>query len=236
MNEITIPFAFLAGLVSFLSPCVLPIIPGFLAYLAGSSLGDKQTKRYEIFLSSLFFVIGFSSVFSLVGILLNAVLSGVQGYTVQLWLARIGGTVIIVFGLFLTGLIHIPFLEREHKIRVTHKFNSRYLTAFLFGAAFAAGWTPCVGAVLGAVFVLAATHPGSAFFLLFAYSLGLGLPFLLVGVFASRATELINKYAGALHIINIIFGVLLIVIGVHVFTENLERLVNLRFLNQILLK
>src|SRR3989338_4274157 len=175
-GSLTIFVAFFAGLVSFLAPCVLPIIPGFLAYLAGSSLADARTHRRDIFLNSLFFVIGFSLVFAVLGVLLNTLLESFA-YDVQIWLSRVGGAIIIFFGLYLTGLLKIPFLEKTHTFKVQKRFKSKYATSFLFGLAFAAGWTPCVGAALGAILGLAASQPGAAFGLLMAYALGLGLPF-----------------------------------------------------------
>ncbi|MDX1608245.1 MAG: cytochrome c biogenesis protein CcdA [Candidatus Spechtbacterales bacterium] len=245
-NELSITVAFLAGIVSFLSPCVLPLIPGFLAYLAGTATkdagkgedgqnGQKINKRRATFMSSVFFVLGFSTVFASIGVLLNSLLEGIA-YDVQLWLSRIGGVLIIFFGLYLTRLIKIPFLEREYKPSVKKKFKSHYLTSFVFGAAFAAGWTPCVGAVLGGILSLAASAPGSAFSLLIAYSLGLGLPFLVVGLFTSRAEKLINKHAKALNYVNIAFGYVLIVLGVLVFTQKLSVVANLEIVNSILLK
>lgn len=235
--ELSIAVAFLAGLVSFLSPCVLPIVPGFLAYLAGSSSegGEEGRKRLQIFLNSLFFVIGFSVIFALLGVLLNTVLESVA-YTAQEWLARIGGALIIIFGLYLTGLFKIPFLEKDYKFRVSKRFSSRYLTSFVFGAAFAAGWTPCVGAVLGAILGLAATQPGSAFALLFSYALGLGIPFLVVGAFTDKASVFINRHAKAFEYIKIAFGVLLIILGILAFTQSLNRIASFDFLNQWLLK
>jgi len=233
--ELNFAIAFIAGLVSFLAPCVLPIIPGFLAYLAGSKVSESGSHRAQIFINSVFFVLGFSSVFAILGVLLNTVLSSVA-YGTQIWLGRIGGAMIIFFGLYLIGLIRLSFMEREYKMRVTKKFNSRYFTSFVFGAAFAAGWTPCVGAVLGSILGLAATAPGSAFGLLFSYSIGLGLPFLLVGLFAAQANAFINKYAKAAKVINVIFGALLIVLGVLIFTGNLSRIANFGFLNNFLLK
>lgn len=233
--EVTLVIAFLAGLVSFLSPCVLPIIPGFLAYLAGSSVSGAKAQRLPIFLNSLFFVLGFSVVFAVLGVILNTILLNVA-YEVQVWLARIGGAIIIFFGIYLTGLIHIGFLEKEHKLQLKHQFKSRYLTSFTFGAAFAAGWTPCVGAVLGGLLGLAATQPGVAFYLLMAYSLGLGLPFLLVGLFVAQSAVLIRKYARYLNAVKAIFGVLLIVIGVLAFTQSLNLIANFEFLNRFLLK
>jgi cytochrome c-type biogenesis protein len=235
MTDISIPFAFLAGLVSFLSPCVLPIIPGFLAYLAGTSLVDAAKQRFEIFLNSLFFVIGFSTIFAALGVLLNTLLEHVA-YGVTTWLSYIGGTIIIFFGLYLVGLIRVDFLEQEYKPQVTRKFNSRYATSFVFGAAFAAGWTPCVGAILGGILGLAASHPGSAFLLLLVYALGLGIPFLITGLFASQAHTIFIKYAYLVTYVNRVFGVFLIGIGILVFTQTLNMLANFEFINQFLLK
>lgn len=220
---LTLLSAFLAGIVSFLSPCVLPIIPGFLAYLAGGSKGEP--RRSDVFLNSVFFVLGFSVVFAILGVLLNTALKGAS-FEVQIWLARLGGLVVIFFGLFLVGLIHVPFLEREHKMAVHTKFNSKYLTSFFFGLAFAAGWTPCVGPALGAIIGLAASAPGQAFILFLVYALGLGIPFLIVGAFTAQATVFISKYGNALNYINKIFGVILIILGVLVFTQSLTLLGN----------
>src|SRR3989338_7702518 len=157
MVEVSLIAAFIGGIVSFLSPCVLPLIPGFLAYLSGTSLGDTSSSaRVKMFLNSLFFVLGFSVVFALLGVLLNTILSQ-SSYLIQEWLGRIGGIIIIIFALYLLGLLKLPFLEKEHKINVKKRFSITYVTSFVFGAAFAVGWTPCVGAILGAVLALAIT-------------------------------------------------------------------------------
>jgi cytochrome c-type biogenesis protein len=236
MIDIGIFVALLAGLVSFLSPCVLPIVPGFLAYLSGTSLDSEgKSGRFELFLNSVFFVFGFSFVFALLGVLLNTLLESIA-YDVQTWLARIGGVIVIFFGLYLVGLVKIPFLEREHKVLVKKKFSSRYLTSFVFGSAFAAGWTPCVGAALGAILGLAASNPGTAFYLLLAYAVGLGIPFLLVGIFAGQADGLIRKYAHQLRYVNIAFGFILVVLGVLVFTQSLGLIANFGLLNSFLLQ
>lgn len=226
--------AFTAGVVSFLAPCVLPIIPGFLAYLAGSTSPDSPTKRRDVFLNSVFFVLGFSLIFALLGILLQTALASV-GAEVQLWLSRAAGAVIIFFGLYLLGLIRVPFLERDYKMSVKHRFKSRYLTSFVFGVAFAVGWTPCAGAVLGSILGLAASAPVSAFFLLLSYALGLGLPFLLVGLFTAQAAGLIERWANAFVFINKAFGAVLIILGVLVFTQNLSLVGNFDIVNQFLL-
>jgi len=235
MSDISITISFIAGVVSFLSPCVLPLIPGFLAYLAGSTLEGAPAKRRDIFLTSLFFVIGFAAVFSLLGVALNTILEAVA-YDVQTWLARAGGLIIILFGIYLTGLINLPFLEREFKFNIKTAFRSRYLTSFLFGSAFAAGWTPCVGAVLGSILGLAVTSPGSAFALLLSYSIGLGMPFLAVGLFTSRASNLIRRYSLGLVYVRRTFGVAVIILGILAFTQSLSLLANLEILNRWLLQ
>ena len=235
MTDLTIVFAFIAGFISFLSPCVLPLIPGFLSYLAGSSLGEAKVNQKAIFLNSVFFVLGFSVVFALLGVLLNSLLESVA-YDVQLWLSRIGGIIIIFFGLYLIGLIDIPFLYQEHKFHPKLTFHSRYITSLLFGAAFAFGWTPCVGPVLGSILGLAATKPGSAFTLLLSYAIGLGIPFLIVGLFTSQATSFITKYQRGLRYITIIFGFFLIALGILAFTQKLNLIANLEILNAILLR
>lgn len=240
-NSLSVGISFSAGLISFLSPCVLPIIPGFLAYLSGASLGGTTSDstlegggRRRMFLNSLFFVLGFSVIFALLGVLLNTVLENIA-YTTQTWLSRIGGIIIILFGLYLTGLIRIKFLERGHTFAVKKKFGSQYATSFVFGAAFAAGWTPCVSAVLGAILALAATQPGSAFTLLLSYAIGLGLPFLIVGIFAGQADKFIQRHAAKLVWVNRIFGVILVILGILVFTEQLSRIASFELLNKILL-
>lgn len=166
---------------------------------------------------------------------MQSVLASVSS-SVQKWLGRIGGTIIILFGIYLLGLITIPFLEREHKFLVKKTFSSAYLTSFVFGAAFAVGWTPCVGAVLGAVLTLAVTQPGSAFFLMLAYSLGLGIPFLLVGLFTNAAQRFITKSRKVVTYLKYVFGVVLIALGILVFTSQLNRVANLAWASALLLK
>lgn len=235
IGELGLLVAFVAGLVSFLSPCVLPIIPGFLAYLAGAgSAPNQEPSRASVLIHSALFVLGFSTVFALLGVLLNTVLESIA-YDVQLWLSRIGGIIIIFFGLYLMKLIRVPFLERAHTVNVVGKVQSKHLTSFLFGAAFAAGWTPCVGAALGAILGLAASAPGTALSLLFAYALGLGVPFLIIGAFTAQASYILNKASSKLGYLQIVFGVLLVILGILIFTQNLARLANFEFLNRILI-
>ncbi len=236
MLDIPIIVAFVAGVVSFLSPCVLPIIPGFLAYLAGeSSSSAAQPSRKSVFLNSLFFVVGFSVVFALLGVLLNGVLAHTAS-SVQQWLSWIGGALIIFFGLYLLGLFRIPFLEFDHKMRIGFSFRSRYLTSLVFGFAFAVGWTPCVGPVLGGILGLAASAPGEAFYLLLSYALGLGIPFLVIGALAAQASAFIARFAHALEYVTKVFGAILVLLGILVFTQDLSLIANFGILNDFLLK
>lgn len=147
----------------------------------------------------------------------------------QTWWSRIGGIVIILFGLYIVGLIKPKFLEKEHKLIVKRKFKSSYVTSFVFGAAFAIGWTPCVTAALGVILALAAVSSSSAFVLLFSYTLGLGMPFLLVGLFAEQANRFIKKAESWVKYLRIFFGALLILIGILVFVSQLNRIANLEF-------
>ncbi len=195
---------------------------------------EIEKRDWSIFLSSVFFVLGFSVIFSLVGVLLQTVLSS-SSYAVQEWLGRIGGTIIILFGLFLLGLFTPNFLKQEHKFAVKTRFKSHYITSFVFGAAFAVGWTPCVSAALGAILALATTQAGSAFLLLAAYTFGIGIPFLLVGLFTRQAQNLINRAGKWLMYFQYVFGVLLIVIGVFIFTGELSRIANFQALTNILI-
>ena len=233
MSELSFLFAFLAGFLSFASPCVLPLIPGFIAYLSGTTLAEAKTHRKDTFITSVFFVLGFSAVFALIGVLLNSALENVA-FSVQEWLSRIGGLVIIFFGLFLMGFFKIGFLQKEYKIHLTKQFASKNLTAAIFGAAFAVGWSPCVGAVLGGILAFAATNPGSAFFLLLMYAVGFGVPFLLMGLFAAEAQKFVSRFAKVAKYLNIAFGVLLVWLGILVFTQTLNRFASFEFLNNLL--
>lgn len=227
MAEVTLFIAFVAGLVSFLSPCVLPLIPGFLSYLSGvstSEASDSSRARLVVFLNTIFFVLGFTIVFSILGVLINGIFAD-AAFGIRAWLGRIGGLIIILFGLVLMKAIRLPFLEREHKLKV-RKFRISYVTSFMFGLAFAAGWTPCVGAVLASILTLAAVSADNAFYLLVSYSIGLTLPFLVTGLFVSRMQNFIQKHGKTLSYVNMVFGILLVVLGIMVFTNTLGLISN----------
>lgn len=234
MPEVTLIIAFVAGLASFLSPCVLPLIPGFLSYLSGisASEAEKSSKaRLIVLFNTIFFVFGFTIVFSILGILINSIFAD-AAFSIRAWLGRIGGIIIIAFGLVLMKILKLPFLEKEHKFKIK-KFRISYITSFMFGLAFAAGWTPCVGAVLASILTLAALSAKNAFYMLVSYSLGLTLPFLITGLFVSRMQEFINKHEKAFSNLNIVFGILLVILGVMVFTNTLSLISNFAPLRNI---
>ena len=241
MAEITLAVAALAGLGSFVAPCILPMIPAFLAYISGTTLSElNQNKesstvtinRTSIVLNSVFFVLGFSVVFSTLGVIINSVLSTSTGELVE-GLNQAGGIIIVGFGIFLLLSMKITKLNMEKKF-FPKRSKASYPMSFVFGLAFAVGWTPCVGPILGTILTLAATTPSVAFNLLLVYSLGLGIPFILIGVFYSRASRLIRSMGKHLKYYNVILGGFIIVLGVLVFTNQLAYIANFPLLNELL--
>ncbi|MEK9682543.1 MAG: cytochrome c biogenesis protein CcdA [Nitrosopumilus sp.] len=242
MAEITLAVAALAGLGSFVAPCILPMIPAFLAYISGTTLSELNQKdgtntvsvnRTNIILNSVFFVLGFSVVFSTIGVIINSTLSSASWEIVD-ELNQIGGVIIIGFGIFLLLSMKINKLNLERKF-FPKRSRASYPMSFVFGLAFAAGWTPCVGPILGSILTLAATTPSLAFNLLLVYSLGLGIPFILIGVFYSRANKIIRSMSKHLKYYNIILGGFIIVLGVLVFTNQLAYIANFPLLNELIL-
>jgi len=241
MADVTILVAIIAGLGSFVAPCILPMIPAFLAYISGTTVTELGSKngsvisinRAGIILNTVFFVLGFSVVFSALGVLINSVLSSAAGDILQS-LNYIGGIIIISFGVFLLLSIKIRSLNAEKKFFPKRK-KSSYPLSFVFGLAFAAGWTPCVGPILGTILTLAATTPSVSFHLLLAYSLGLGIPFVLMGVFFSRATRVIRAMSRHLKYYNLILGGFIIILGILVFTNQLAYIANFPLLNELVL-
>ncbi|MCG8324657.1 MAG: cytochrome c biogenesis protein CcdA [Thiotrichales bacterium] len=242
MAEITLAVAVLAGLGSFVAPCILPMIPAFLAYISGTTLSELNQKqgsktitinRTNIVLNSVFFVLGFSIVFSTLGVIINSVLSTSSGELIE-GFNQIGGIIIMGFGVFLLLSTKISKLNMEKKF-FPKRSKASYPMSFVFGLAFAAGWTPCVGPILGTILTLAATTPSVAFNLLLAYSLGLGIPFILIGIFYSRANKIIRSMSKHLKYYNVILGAFIVILGILVFTNQLAYLANFPLLNELLL-
>jgi cytochrome c-type biogenesis protein len=200
---------------------------------AKQSLTVKKSTRLNIFLNTVYFVLGFSLVFAVLGVILNSVLANV-GIGFQSALQSIGGVVIVLFGAYLILSTKLRRLNFEKKMTKLPRFKTSYITSFVFGAAFAAGWTPCVGPILGSTFTLAATAPGAAYNSLLAYSLGLGVPFLITGAFFSQATGLIRRMVKYLKYFNPIMGAVLIILGILVFTNQLALLGNFPLANQVI--
>ena len=241
MAEITLAVAALAGLGSFVAPCILPMIPAFLAYISGTTLSELNQKgnsktiavnRTNIVLNSIFFVLGFSVVFSILGVIINSVLGTTAGEFVDI-LNQVGGVIIVGFGVFLLLSTKINKLNMEKKF-FPKMDKASYSMSFVFGLAFAVGWTPCVGPILGTILTLAATTPSVAFNLLLVYSLGLGIPFILIGVFYSRANRIIRSMSKHLKYYNIILGGFIIILGVLVFTNQLAYIANFPLLNELI--
>ena len=179
MIEPTIMIAFSAGLASFIAPCILPMIPAFLAYISGTTLTeisygqktDFKINKINIIANTIFFVLGFSIIFSTLGVLINSILSE-NINQISNSLNGIAGIIIVIFGIFMIASTKINTLNKEKKFQFKN-FKSSYPMSFVFGLAFAIGWTPCVGPILGTILTLAATTPSISFTLLLAYSIGL---------------------------------------------------------------
>jgi len=221
MSDIGVPtsLAFLAGLASFLSPCVLCLVPVYIGYLGGRAVGGESNEhnRWITFTHGLAFVVGFSLVFILFNILAAAF--GGLLFSVRTWLAKIGGIVVIIFGLHMIGVFRIPFLEYD--VRVHSQVDPRwgYISSLLMGVFFSAGWAPCVGPILGAIMTFAA-NGGSiprGIVLGSAYSAGLAIPFLLAALGIGWVTIILRRYGKVMRIVEVGMGVLLIVAGVLLF-------------------
>ena len=226
--NVTIGLAFLAGLSSFLSPCVLSIVPAYIGYLGGRAAGGETspTNRLITFTHGLAFVAGFSIVFITFNILASAL--GLVLYDLRTWLEKIGGIVIVIFGLQMIGVLRIPFLEYD--VRVHKQVDRRwgYLSSMFMGVFFSAGWSPCIGPVLGWIMTLS-VNGGSIIkgtTLGVAYSIGLALPFLAAALGIGWVSLLLRRFSKAMHLIQIIMGVLLIVVGIMLFTGSFNLLVN----------
>ena len=231
LSHLGILVAFGAGLLSFLSPCVLPLVPGYLSYLAGTSLLEAQsqpTMRFRVTVHALCFVLGFVLVFTLLGAAVSLVGLALRIY--QQWLARLAGLLLILFGIALTGLLPIPWLSRDYRVQVPPG-RSVWWRSGLIGMAFGAGWSACTGPILGAVLILIAVRAqlSQGVILLLAYALGLGVPFLLVGLLLDRAGSLLRPIRRYTHPLSFVGGVILILIGMLLLTGRLDQLANLLF-------
>ncbi|MFK7876670.1 MAG: cytochrome c biogenesis CcdA family protein [Paracoccaceae bacterium] len=212
--------ALIGGVISFLSPCVLPIVPPYLAYMSGVQVGEMSTDgaaRRKTVISALFFVMGLSTVFLLLGFTASAF--GAFFLQNQVLFAQISGCIVIIFGLHFLGVFRIPFLDQDARLDAGDQGGSSF-GAYVLGLAFAFGWTPCIGPQLGAILTLAATEASvtKGTFLLGVYAIGLGLPFLLAAMFMSRAMTMMNRIKPHMGKIEKVMGFMLIVVGLALVT------------------
>lgn len=215
--------AFLAGLLSFLSPCVLPLVPSYIGFLTGMTLPEMTGRRRIALLHAVLFVAGFSLIFILLGASATALGGALKYY--QAWIARVGGVLVILFGLLCLGVVKAGFLEQERRLQLQHK-PVGYLGSVLVGMAFGAGWTPCIGPVLGAILSLAATSDSvpRGMLLLGVYSAGLAVPFLLAAVAVESFLEWFQRFRRYLPWVMRVSGVLLIFVGTLMATGQFTRL------------
>jgi cytochrome c-type biogenesis protein len=226
--NVTIGLAFLAGLASFLSPCVLSLVPAYIGYLSGRAAGGESSgkNRWTTFSHGLAFVLGFSLVFILFNILASAL--GLLLYDVRTWLAKIGGIVIIIFGLHMIGVFRIPFLEYD--VRVHSQVDRRwgYVSSALMGIFFSAGWSPCIGPVLGWIMTFS-INGGSIVkgtTLGISYSAGLAIPFLLAALGIGWVSVILRRFNKIMRVVEIVMGILLIVVGILLFLGSFSILAN----------
>ncbi len=232
-QNITIGLAFIAGLASFLSPCVFSLVPAYIGYLSGRSVAsieeDDAANRWLTFSHGLAFVLGFSIVFILLGLAASA-LGGLL-YDIRGALAKIGGVVVVLFGLHMTHIIRIPFLEYDLRPQSQPDRQRGYLSSVMMGIFFSAGWSPCVGPVLGAILTLSLnsgnTSQGAA--LLTSYSAGLAIPFLIAALGVGWVTKVLRRYGKVMHYTEIAMGVILIIVGVMLFMGTFEQLARFGF-------
>ena len=213
--NVSIGLVFLAGVVSFLSPCVLPILPGYLTYLAARSSGQeiRRVSRLQVLFHGIAFVAGFSIVFITLGTTASAIGQYLHAYTE--WITRIGGVMIVFFGLQISGWLHIPFLEFEIRKHAEPDPRLGYVSSLLMGMFFSAGWTPCIGPTLGIVLTIAGTGASitRGISLLALYSLGLGLPFIITALAMDRVGAWMRRMAKLTRYVTIVAGIFLAAVG-----------------------
>ncbi|MCB0192080.1 MAG: cytochrome c biogenesis protein CcdA [Anaerolineae bacterium] len=225
-ENITILAAFLAGLLSFISPCVLPLIPVYLGYLSGSTIvGDIPPPRRLVFLHALLFVGGFTFIFVVVfGVpagFLGGLLGAFSGYLI--W---VGGLLLVVFGLHTMGVITIPMFNVQKRLEYGQDQSPGYIRSFIIGMTFAAGWTPCIGPLLGAILTLAiqGQNISLSMFYLFIYSMGLAIPFLVAAWMLTAATNRLRLLNRHMQLIERVSGAFLIIVGVLLLTGTMTIL------------
>lgn len=223
-SNVNIGIAFIAGLASFLSPCVFSLVPAYIGYLGGRSVASAQgiqSSRLHVISHAFAFIFGFSVIFIGLGLAVSTL--GQVLYDIRPVLARVGGYVVVVFGLHMTGLIRVPLLEYDLRPQSTPNHRLGYFSSFMMGVFFSFGWSPCIGPVLGSILSLSLIQGsiGQGVFLLTAYSIGLAIPFLLAATQISLVTAILRRYGKVMHYIEVGMGAILVVIGVMLIQNKL---------------
>ncbi|MBU3160737.1 cytochrome c biogenesis protein CcdA [Clostridium frigoris] len=225
MNDISILLAFSAGLLSFLSPCVLPLIPAYVSYLTGSSIEELKNDKTKLFTlyKSFGFVLGFSIIFILMGLSITSL--GKLLITHKDLFRKIGGTIIVVFGLHTLGVFKVKLFYREKRFLHFNKIKGPF-SSIIMGMAFATGWTPCIGPILSSILIYATSmnSVGTGVLLLIMYSLGLAVPFILTAIAIENFTKQFKKLSKYLPVISTISGLLMVLMGSLIFTNKLSIL------------
>jgi cytochrome c-type biogenesis protein len=227
ISRVTVGLAFLAGLASFLSPCVFSLVPAYIGYLGGRAAGGEsvaESNRFVTFTHGLAFVLGFSLVFITLGVATSAF--GRLLFDLRFVLSKVGGIVVIIFGLHMIGIFRIPFLEYDTRVQKLPDRKWGYLSSAMMGIFFSAGWAPCVGPVLGAILTLALNggSVSTGVSLLSAYSAGLAIPFLIAALGVGWVSVTLRKYGKVMHYIEIAMGVVLVILGIMLFSGIFERI------------
>ena len=226
LANITLGLAFLAGLASFLSPCVFSLVPAYIGYLGGRAAGGEAnaSNRFITFTHGLAFVLGFSFIFITLGAASSAF--GRLLFDLRFVLSKLGGIVVIIFGLHMIGIFRIPFLEYDTRVQKLPDRRWGYLSSALMGVFFSAGWAPCVGPVLGAILTVAMNGGSisSGVSLLSAYSAGLAIPFLVAALGVGWVSLTLKKYGKVMHYVEIGMGIILVIVGVMLFAGIFERI------------
>jgi cytochrome c-type biogenesis protein len=231
-SNLGLSIAFLGGLASFLSPCVFALVPAYIGYLSGRSVGASESNRYYTLSHGVAFVLGFSTIFILLGLGASAI--GNLLFDLRPILTKIGGVVVILFGLHMTGVIRIPYLQYDVRRQSAPDKRYGYLSSFLLGVFFSAGWSPCVGPILGTILTLSLSTGSlsQGFWLLVAYSSGLAIPFLIAAVEIGLVSSFIKKYGNVVRYVEIAMGIVMIVIGFLLFFGRFEQVARLGFFFQ----
>jgi len=215
--------AFVGGLLSFLSPCVLPLVPSYLGFLTGFTLDEMTGRKHLAIVHAALFVLGFSLVFIALGAGATALGTALKVYKV--WIMRAGGVLIVLFGLYCLGVLRLDFLGQERRLHLEQK-PVGFLGSVLVGMAFGAGWSPCIGPILGGILSLAATEAdlGKGLWLLVAYSAGLAVPFLVAALAVERFIGWFHRFRRHLHLVQRVSGALLLAVGLLILTGQFTRL------------